>query len=445
MSKEKEKKRINIWAGLAVFVITSVICFLFLVLCACIPQEVIRENALESAEYFKQTPLFEYCVGDFENFKRDNYADCITTGIAWHFDEKHPFYSVIAADYAYAEERNVNDTLYESVAGGSADTISYSRYWHGSAGVLRILLCFMSIENIRCMMMVAGILLHIAVAICLFRKEQKALSVAYIVGFLVVNGGFALNCLEYGFVFLLMPIAVLVLLCLKGEQKDDIAVRIFMIIGVLTVFFDFLTAETLTFTIPFAVYYIMSHKGSKKQSWLFFLRSGVNWCIGYAGMFLLKWILAAVVLGKEAFLDALDMAAERVGGEVSISANMAGEQAGLAERILGIFTRNTGCLFWGTTDMSVKTVTITVVVVVVVLGVFWYLARKEKVQFEKSGILIMIALLPYIRLLALSNHSYIHYFFTYRAQMVTVMVILYMIYETTFLSVKREKTRKRKG
>lgn len=442
MSKEKEKKGINIFVGFAVFGITFLLCLLFMVLCACIPQKVIRENTLESAEYFKETPLFEYCAGDFENFKRDNYADCISTGIAWHFDETRPFYAVIAADYAYAEDRNVNDTFYESVTGGKTETISYFRYWHGSAGVLRVLLCFMNIENIRCVMMVSGILLHIAVVICLFRKEQKALSVTYALAFLLVNGGFSLNCLEYGFIFLLVPMTILVLLLLGGEQKDTMAAQIFMIVGMLTAFFDFLTTETLTFTVPFAVYYIMLCEGSKKQNWFFFLRCGVNWCIGYAGMFLLKWILAAVVLGKEAFWDALDMAAERMGGDVSLSANMVGEQADLAERLMGIFTRNAGCLFWGTSDMSVRTVAITAGTVAIVLGVFWYLARKEKVQFEKSGILMVIALLPYIRFLALSNHSFIHYFFTYRAQMVTVMVVLYMIYETTFLSVKRGRIRK---
>ena len=182
----------------------------------------------------------------------------------------------------------------------------------------------MDIENIRCVMMVSGILLHIAVVICLFRKEQKALSVTYALAFLLVNGGFALNCLEYGFIFLLVPMTILVLLLLGGEQKDTMVAQIFMIVGMLTAFFDFLTTETVTFTVPFAVYYIMLCEGSKKQNWFFFLRCGVNWCIGYAGMFLLKWILAAVVLGKEAFWDALDMSAERMGGDVSLYANMVG-------------------------------------------------------------------------------------------------------------------------
>lgn len=442
MSIRKGKKGLNILYGFMVFAITSLCCFLLLLASAYIPQNIVYENVLQSAEYFKEAPLFEHCAGNFENYKRDNYADCISTNIAWHFGEAHPFYSVVTADYAYDADRNVNETFYDNVVNSSGETISYSRYWHGSAGVLRILLCFTNIENIRIMLMAVGLLLNVAAVVCMWRKEKKALAITYVLGFLLVNAGFALSCLEYGFVFLLMPIAVLMLLLLKGEQRDDTAIRIFMIIGILTAFFDFLTTETLTFTIPFVIYYVASYRENKKQqNWFLFIRCGVNWCIGYAGMFLLKWILAATVLGKEAFLDALGMAAERIGGEVSLSASLAGEQAGLTERLLGIWIRNVGCLFWGTTDMSVKTVTIATVVVAVGLGVFWYLARKEKSQFAKGGVLIVVAIIPYIRFLALSNHSFIHYFFTYRAQMVTVMVILYLIYETTFLSAKREKRR----
>ena len=440
--KESVKRNLNmVWKGVLTFLAIVVVCFGFLFLCACIPQSALRQNVIKSAEYFNEVPLFENTVGTFQNFKKDNYADCISINIAWNFGDGAPFYAVITSDYAYEADKNVNQTFYKSLMEESIGRQSYSRYWHGSAGVLRILLCFMNIESIRYMFMVMGILLHIAVAICLYRKGHGALAAIYVIGFISVNGVFALGCLEYGFVFILMLVMILCLLLLKGKKSNEKAALFFLISGMLTAFFDFLTAETLTFTVPFVIYYIVLYgeNGKKKSGWLFLLQSGICWGLGYAGMFLTKWGMAVAVLGMDAFSEATGMAAERISGAVSLSADMSGEKASFMERLQGIFARNAGCLYWGTDSMSLQNVLLITIVLFLVLGVFWYMGRQEKCRYEKAGILILLAFIPYLRFLVLSNHSFIHYFFTYRAQMITVMVVLFLIYETTFLSIKKQR------
>lgn len=434
-----------------IFITTAMACMVFLMGTALIPQEAVYDNAKQSAVYFQEAPLFEYCVGELENFRRDNYADCISTSIAYHFGEGSIYEAVIRSDFNHVSGENVNDSFYREVEGEEVETEPYSRYWHGSAGVIRLLLTVMDIQTIRYVITAVGIILNAGLVIALMRKQQKALGVIYTFAFLLVNGMFALGCLEYGFVFLLVPVAGLLFLTEKWRNNFTKISLTFLVIGTLTAFFDFLTTETLTFTVPFVIYYIAVYRTNasakepdsgkeKRKAWLVFLKSGLCWCAGYAGMFLCKWFLATGLLGKDALLTTYDSVKERISGDVNVVTDSLKETATLTERLQGLFIRNLGCLYWGDNDMKVTTVLLITFIIVALLAGFWYMTRKEYKK-DGLGILIAVSMVPYVRFLLLSNHSYIHYFFTYRAQMVTIMVILYIIYDTTVLSerIKRRK------
>lgn len=60
-----------------------------------------------------------------------------------------------------------------------------------------------------------------------------------------------------------------------------------------------------------------------------------------------------------------------------------------------------------------------------VLFCIWFLYRKKQTTSWLMQLLILIGLIPYVRYIILSNHAYLHYFFTYRAQLVTVTVLGY--------------------
>ncbi len=437
-----------------VFAIVAGVCFLFLLGVSQIPQEKIQVHAKESAERFMELSLFDYAVGHLENFKRDNYADCISTGIAYHLGEGDAVSAVLGAFYNRVPGENVNVSFYREMSGNEVETENYSRYWHGSAGVIRFLLTGMNVEAMRLTALALGMFLNAFVIFALVGKKQTALGVSYGLAFCLVNGGFALTCLEYAFVFLLMPLFVLILLFFGtkiGEKKIPV---FFMVFGMLTVFFDFLTAETLTFTVPFAVYYIVvwrevtttksRHTEGKREkkrfdrkAWMFFIQCGVAWFVGYAGMFLLKWILSAACLGRDTFGETFQSVSERLYGDVGLTLSSTGEKADLWQRLQGIVVRNLGCLYWGSSEMKVTTLLgITVVVAVMLFG-FWYLFRQKRNTGKDYWVLIATAVLPCVRFLVLSNHSYIHYFFTYRAWMVTVMIVLYFIVDATMLRKRK--------
>ncbi|MBQ3517145.1 MAG: hypothetical protein IJA29_07960, partial [Lachnospiraceae bacterium] len=386
-----------------IFICVALLCFLFLLAAALVPQEAVRENAVKSAEYFYENALFENAVGNLENFKTDNYADCISTGIAWHLGEGDRIPAVISADYNRRPDENVNVSFYREMQGEEIATENYSRYWHGSAGVIRLLLVFADIETIRYVIATVGVLLNMAFVITLMRRKQFALGVTYSIAFLLCNGFFALICMEYAFIFLLVPLASMFLLMNKNMVKESNVQATFLVIGILTAFFDFLTTETLTFTVPFVIYFIVvrgqirqnaQEKLQRRSDWMFLLKSGIAWCGGYAVMFLTKWGLSALVLGRDAFRASADMALERISGDVSLTLVSTGEKADLGERLQGIFQRNLGCLYWSPQDVKAGTVALVTLAVIVVVSAFWYMARKEKCAYDKVVLLAVVALVP---------------------------------------------------
>jgi hypothetical protein len=64
--------------------------------------------------------------------------------------------------------------------------------------------------------------------------------------------------------------------------------------------------------------------------------------------------------------------------------------------------------------------------------------HTKELSFDKIGIFLLLGVLPYLRYLALSNHSYMHYFFTYRAQMVTVLAAFYLTWEYGLKNLKKQ-------
>ena len=70
-----------------------------------------------------------------------------------------------------------------------------------------------------------------------------------------------------------------------------------------------------------------------------------------------------------------------------------------------------------------------VFVLIVIPVVAGRVRLKEKVSCSNVALFVIIGLIPYVRFLVLHNHSYIHNFFTYRAQAATVMAICFVILE----------------
>lgn len=427
-------------------IITAFICIFLLFTTAYIPQSAIQKQMKESAEYYSEHLLFDRVTPFSFLSRQDNYADCILTNIIYHIDSENILTSILSASYYNPEGEEVNESFSYAVD-HPADTsgndkivlnVDYSRYWHGSMVLLRPLFMFFNIRTIRMILGIFILLLTVWFVYLLIRKKYLFFAGCYIVGLLSVSAWMCAFCVEYTMPFLVMAVELPVLFLLMtkevNDKKDGYQEKILWCVlaasGIVTAFLDFLTTETLTFTVAYMLYLVVRSKrgqieGLKKECGRM-IKSGAVWGISYALMFFLKWIMACIFLGKDAFVEALRQATFRMNGDATLGNVTGAETVSDGERIFGALWRNFACLLPFRDSMKVQTTMIVLVVTAVVAFCIWYLFRTKKVN-DVNRLFGMLAIIPVVRFLVLNNHSYIHFFFTYRALLVTVVVLVYVL------------------
>ncbi len=438
---------------------TIAICIGLLSVTALIPQSMIREEVSASADELLELELFDHVTHNVFVSRQDNYADAILVNITYNINSKNLIKSLVSMPYYNPESEAVNTSLRNVVdselspftdEGELMDGyVDYSRYWHGSQVILRPFLTVMSLKTIRMILGMIVIALNIALCISMLlgvsgvnagtRTTLHALlSICYAIALIIISVWMCVFCIEYVTTFLVMSIQLLTLY----SHRDDLnTTRLYTILcagGIVTAFVDFLTTETITLTVPLLFYFIwVEAAGGRdatgvelgdKRNWMTLLYGAVIWGVSYASMMGLKWIISMAVLGKAAFLDTLDKASLRIAGDATYGNIPGAEVVSNKEQITGALWRNLGCLFpMGQSLNKGKVILFTLLALFIIFAV-WYLFHKK--LDEKSGqltlILLVISAIPYVRFLVLNNHAYIHFFFTYRAQLATVTALLYL-------------------
>ena len=441
---------------------TIVICIALLFLTALIPKNALQKNMERSSDYYNNHQTFDHVTDYMFLGRQDNYADCILTNIIYHIDQNDLVKSILSASYYNPEDEGVQTSFAYAVGNKVEPNVDYSRYWHGSMVLLRPLFIIFDIEGVR---MVLGILILIMTVwfeVLLFKNHYSVFGVCYAIGLMLVSVWMCAFCVEYAMPFVVMSVELPVLFVLLtrayekedvqndkvkrdehklGNQKADehksdnykpevILWAVLACAGIVTAFVDFLTTETITFTMAYVLYLIVKNRHNQmrtvKEELIYLVKSGIVWLVSYGLMIALKWVLALIVLGKDAFFNALSQAALRISGDATLGNVTGAEVVSDYERISGALWRNIGCIYPFKSTMSYGTAMIFILLVGLVVFSIWYLFR-EKAKSCINKVMVMVSLIPVLRFLVLNNHSYIHFFFTYRALLVSVVVIIYIL------------------
>lgn len=455
----------NIFKNILVFLITLIICAGVLLLVCQIPQSAIHENCRKASEYFTDHDKYPMVIDGFESTCIDNYADCMLLNVIYNVDEDNAFYSIIESPYYHIEGNSADENYASAVIDGKEPNSEYSRYWHGSQVFVRPLLTVMSINGVRLAMFCLFAALNVWLAVLFIKRRLIAPAIIYFVSLLLAAGWMTAFSLEYVMTFIVMT-AGCIAVCMMMERyssgdllerRDKRLTYIFVVSGAVTCFLDFLTTETLSFTIPFLVFMLISrHKqnqGNAQDGLMTFrddlkrlIKWGAAWLASYAAVFIVKWGFVYLVVGRSAFLNALQSAAFRIDGEAGtvISDPDATVSAGM--RIMVALARNLSCLFPLEQEMTIGSIFAVSICVLIVLAIILYLFRGERIDGGFIGILLIIACIPYLRYIALSNHASLHFFFTYRAQMACIMaligIMVYQLKPSYILSQNKQRVKK---
>lgn len=403
---------------------------LLLVMSALIPRNKIQNNLEKSAEYLCADEVFTYRIEGVKASEIDRYADSILLNIAYWYDADEPLESVMLSSYYFTAYQNENDNLADALNGETQANKQYMRYWHGSIAIVRPLLLLLDIQHIYILNGAVLILLAAALLYILIKNRLYVPAVAFFAGAAAVSVWYVPYSLEYTWMFLVMLVVSLIAVKMSLKEKYHHIPLLFMFTGMVTNYLDFLTTETITLLVPMIlVVWIRVHESRDKAlpvKWI--ITTFLMWLAGYAGMWMMKWGIAALVLQENTLPYIAGHIEERVGGDLGLNA---------WQWFVGVIGNNVKCLF----PAAYGIIGIIAAIIIALGAVYYaYVYHHKKSDYKILITYGIIGIVPYIRYIILHNHSYIHCFFTYRAQIVTIMAVIFIIADTT----KRKTTYGRK-
>ena len=488
---------------IAVYIIAAAVMTGLLVGVACIPQKSIKENVKKSADFLCSNYIFLEKAEGIDASTIDRYADSILVAIAYQYDSKNPLKSVMWSSYytEFTQDENLN--LRDAVAEGKEANQQYLRYWHGSNVVVRTLLLFLSLKGIY---IFNAVMLCILLAILIFllvKAKAYMLIAGLAAGLVATSVWFVPFSLEYTWIFYIMLVMSIIMVVREtraidssrvirkindssknkdgGNNSDssDVDCRqktrnigiAFMICGMVTCFMDFLTTELLTLLVPLMIVMYFrwrseesisgvsrrgisgSIKKSKKNDkktiekskdvqteddvrncvfgWKKAAVPVITWGIGYAGMWLTKWLMASIVLGRNVMPYVKENLEERINGEIGI---------GFWDYLQGALDRNVKTLMpWGLGAGGV----FAALVIVFACLYMCYVYKKKTVRKNVILIYAALAVIPFVRFLVLHNHSYLHFFFTFRVLGAVILALVLIMGEIVDFDALRRKGRKK--
>ena len=389
--------------------------YLLFALSACfVPTTPIRQNVANTIAKGDLEEDYPHAIVPYDSYREncyqgcrdksrmDNFTDALIISQAYYCDNDDLRRSVFLVPYASAERGTPNimtDNLKNLVNGeGVVVEKNYPRYWHGSAFLMRYLLLFANYQKLRYVFYVVSSFLLLLTVLRLWRVVGMPVALAYFFALLMVN----VYVMQFSIQFLPVLVITLVATLMVCDSSVDRAM-LFMLTGSLTAFFDLLTTPLLTLGMPLAVALVLFEREGRAAAWFSGFKSMaalvLAWFLGFSLTWFSKWVMATLFTSENVILDGLNAFLYRSSG-------------------LDDFTR---------ADAVVDN--FNMLPLPVIIAVLSTIALMAVVRFRKSGLLtasllVLLSAMPYLWYLLAANHSYQHWWFTYRLQAVSLMSLV---------------------
>ena len=295
-------------------------------------------------------------------------------------------------------------------------TIHYGRYWHGNTFLTRYLLVLYDYISIRLLLYIVTTLLAVWCAVRLWRRSGWQTAAAVMFG-LAASYAFMMQFSMQFAPMLILALAGMIVLTRQRKQS----LLPFFVVGSLTCYFDLLTAPMLTLGMMLVVQASISGKWKEKSGkweamlsgWRESLGSALLWAVGYAGTWVTKWIIATLFTSENVIADGIHNTFNRSD--------------------TGDYSR------WDAVIQNLDLLPWQFIVIAVILLVLLAAFRFNAQGWRRAVQLLPIAFLPWAWYFLAANHSYLHNWFTFRAQAVSVAAILLTLMQ--FIDWKKLNTK----
>ena len=126
-----------------------------------------------------------------------------------------------------------------------------------------------------------------------------------LIGFLFMKPVLVLCSLTMSVCWIItLAVLLIMLLCHSKIEAGKRYPELFLLTGILTSYFDFLTYPVVTLGFPLCAYFLLAERESIKKGLQKVIGYSFCWGVGYVGMWALKWIIADVTLHTGTIKDA---------------------------------------------------------------------------------------------------------------------------------------------
>lgn len=391
---------------LILYLVTYLVCCVSMCIVYALPQEQIRQHVAQSKEIFEKEGSYPRLISWQISSQLDNYTDALMLLMA-SSEGEGPFYQdAFRNRYPSTEGDTPAQTLVRIYTEENTEYMvnDYNRYWHGYLLYLKPLLYFFSYEEIRFIWGILQVSLVGMVLILLIIRKMTREIVPFLAAYLFLDPAAMSVSLQHGIVFLLVVIQFLVILLFEETYaaREELWLYHFFITGCLTSFFDFLTYPLVTFGITGA-FLIYRFAKAGKEGFISFVKIFFAWGCGYVLFWAGKWVGGSIILGRNILQDAASAMRFRSGYHT----------ADQSFSYLAVLLRNLG----------VRSIFLGILLLVFMICV-WIGKKKHTAVPENIRLLVLFALLPFGWYLAVANHSYEHFWFTFRELAVTVYALM---------------------
>lgn len=332
--------------------------------------------------------------------KLDSFTDSLMMLTA-SYDGKEPVLEKALLAYRYEkDDMEPNDVLVAYFQNDeNVSSTTYARYWHGYLVILKPLLSIMGYDLIRILNLLIQTAISILLVYLMYKKRLNSYIIPYILALLSIMPPAIAWSLQYSAIFYIFSLGS-VILVLKNEKWKGTRyhVYLFLILGILTSYTDLLTYPIVTFGIPAVFYLCMNEERRIRDNIYNIITLLFYWGVGYIGMWAGKWIVASLLTEQNVIHDALYSLTIRSSLKDSYGAGFS---------LFEVLFRNIGIYM-------LNPISIAMIIFVIVFGIKIHKEQtgKKFLKYLKEFLLLLV--LPFIWYLVVSNHSYIHCWFTYR-------------------------------
>ncbi|MEW4411194.1 hypothetical protein [Clostridium sp. AN503] len=407
------------------YVLTTVfICILLSVIGYALPTNTIFKQHVAKSAYILDGEGTYPKVLSLYNSQLDNFTDALMINIA-AYDGGESLLTKLSSNYRYKTSQESSISWLLTAYSKHDEPISvapYSRYWHGYIPFVKLALFFTTYQGIRQINAILQILVF-AVILTLLIKRNKALFVLpYTILWISLNPSAIQLSMQFSSIYYVFSIAIILLLYNFEKIRTTPGYGVFfMLIGIVTSWLDFLTYPILTLGIPLTILMLLDDSTSGEKLKIC-ISTALMWSFGYFGMWAFKWIISSLVLKQNVIGQAMQTAAFRTSS--SYDGETWTKLQVLFKNIAHFKHFSFYLLFLITPTYS-----------------FIKIIKEHRTPYFTDGILFCgIAFMPIAWYIVLSNHSYIHDFFTFRSLGVSIFALsCFFINLTEHTEVKKWK------